>query len=126
MYFINSYDPDEHKWTDLPVSLPLGEHFEVACLQNQLFVAYKNSLPSVIFIDSFDPTTRQWTKIKSLKLGKPGYSSSFRLLHALPMNDELHIFTIVNTEIKVHIYNVKSKKWEQVNNLFIHHIFLYF
>lgn len=112
LFFINSYDPDEHKWTDLPISLELGENFAATCLQNQLFVAYKRTL-SYVICNTFDPATRQWTKMKYLEFDTlmPG---SIDISPEI-MNGELQILIANDSEIKVYKYDVQIEQWSKVS-----------
>lgn len=112
LFFINSYDPDEHKWTNLPVPLLLRENFAASCLQNHLFLACKNSLKSVICY-IFDPATRQWTQIKSLDFETitPGYIETSPEI----VNGELQILITHKKVIKFYRFDFKSEKWSKVS-----------
>lgn len=114
MFFCNSYDPDEDEWKRMPLNFSLRLNFSATCLQNRLIVAYKVPSKSII-INSFDPTTQQWTKLQSLDLDK----STRGYVEALAMHDELHILMMLNSEIKIHKYDMKNDKWSKVNKTII-------
>lgn len=101
--------------------LPLQENFSASCLQNQLFVAYKDGFKSVI-CNTFDPETQLWSEIKSPELGAtmPGF------IRTLSMGDELHvsITDLFEFKIKAHKYDVKSENWTKVINTSIKLIYL--
>lgn len=113
LYVFNSYNPDDRKWKSLPTMSTLRLNFGAVCLQNQLFVAYKENSKSVI-CNRFDPATNQWSKMNSLEFDKTTHGAVL----ALAMKDELQVLISTPSEIKVYRYDDKTEKWIQVNNTF--------